>query len=661
MRVHPFLARVSFTSALLAAAAAAQSVPAAKAAASAVAGARGAISPPSSALLVVGGSDDCANAAAIDPIAGAGTFAVTTFGATTGGQQGAGCVAVRNDVWFHWTSPVSATTTIALCGGAAADTVLAVWPDGAPSGTCPTGPVVACNDDFCGLQSTVIFPANAGASYFVQIGSYSEGNTYSGTFTITSSGPAIGDECASPVALPATGTYAYDNGAGTTSAQGQTEALCLFFGTTAVTRDLWYTWTAPADGTAVLATCGGTSVDSKIAAYTGSGCPTGPALACNDDVCALQSRIAFAVTAGQSYTFQLGCYPGAAGGAGTFQLDLVAPSSGCLLDDGSAENTVGLTLGGDFVVLQRFDGVGTSVVASVSAAFGAPAFPIPSHDGLPFRVAVWDDPDDDGVPDDLVLVTTANGVVANEATNTLVEVPLAVPVSVAGVYFVGVAIVHATAQFPCALDQSQPAAGRSWFAGQTGGGAADLANLSAASVPPAMTETAGIPGIWLLRADCSASTGTPMCAGTFASCPCGNGGAPDHGCGNTSNLGGAALRASGTAVIGADSVLLLATGMTSGAGSPVCTFAQSANLTAPAAFGDGVSCLGGPMVRLRTRATTAGSAAFGAGVPGDPPVSVAGLVTFASTQHYQVVYRNAAPFCTSATFNVTSGVTIVWN
>lgn len=49
-----------------------------------------------------------------------------------------------------------------------------------------------------------------------------------------------------------------------------------------------------------------------------------------------------------------------------------------------------------------------------------------------------------------------------------------------------------------------------------------------------------------------------------------------------------------------------------------------------------------------------------------PGVGDAGLSTLGGGQSagsprtYQVLYRNAASFCTSATFNVTNGVRVVW-
>jgi hypothetical protein len=46
--------------------------------------------------------------------------------------------------------------------------------------------------------------------------------------------------------------------------------------------------------------------------------------------------------------------------------------------------------------------------------------------------------------------------------------------------------------------------------------------------------------------------------------------------------------------------------------------------------------------------------------PGDPSVSVKGLVTTPGTREYQVWYRNAATFCTTSTFNLTNGLSVSW-
>ncbi len=133
------------------------------------------------------------------------------------------------------------------------------------------------------------------------------------------------DNCATPTAIAGTGNFAFNTLAATTGTQGQAESLCNQFSTTGVQRDVWFDWTAPSTGFATMSMCAGASNDTKIAAYPGAACPTnGTALACNDDNCGLQSLIGFNCTAGSHYMLQIGNFPGAAGGSGTFSMTIGA-------------------------------------------------------------------------------------------------------------------------------------------------------------------------------------------------------------------------------------------------------------------------------------------------------------------------------------------------
>jgi len=138
------------------------------------------------------------------------------------------------------------------------------------------------------------------------------------------------DGCALPTAISGTGAFAFSNLTATTGAEGQFEPAC-FDGTaqTAITNDLWFGWTAPTSDTYEITTCGGTFIDSKIAVYDGNGCPSSPALDCNDDTCGTQSSIQFATTIGALYTIQIGNWPGAAPGNGQFFVAVYVPPPPC--------------------------------------------------------------------------------------------------------------------------------------------------------------------------------------------------------------------------------------------------------------------------------------------------------------------------------------------
>ncbi len=149
----------------------------------------------------------------------------------------------------------------------------------------------------------------------------------------------------------------------------------------------------------------------------------------------------------------------------------------------------------------------------------------------------------------------------------------------------------------------------------------------------------------------------PFCFGdgTGTPCPCNNQGAPGNGCAHSGGTSGANLDAGGFASVSDDSVLLYGSGMTSG---PALYFQGSnwANSGNGVAFGDGLPCVAGTVVRLGLRQNNMGSSFY----PdvGNPRLSQNLLP--GQTRFYQVTYRNVAPFCTTATQNFTNGMMILW-
>jgi len=144
--------------------------------------------------------------------------------------------------------------------------------------------------------------------------------------------------------------------------------------------------------------------------------------------------------------------------------------------------------------------------------------------------------------------------------------------------------------------------------------------------------------------------------GSIGNCPCGNNGSAGRGCRSSVNTAGALLAATGSLSTWTDTTVLTASGMPNTA---VCLFFQGNNVNSAAAFGDGLVCVGGGVVRLGTKTASGGSTSYPGG--GDLPISVRGGLTFdGGRRAYQVWYRNSASFCTSSTFNLTNGVRIDW-
>ncbi|MFT4540032.1 MAG: hypothetical protein ACI835_002481 [Planctomycetota bacterium] len=279
----------------------------------------------SSAAAWVGGSDDCLTPT---PIAGQGLFAYDQTGATTGAEgqteslcYAFGTTAMNDDVWFEWTADATGTVIIDTCGDSQ-DTRMAAY----PVGGCPiSGSAIVCNDDACGLQSSISFDCALGTNYLVQVGTFSAGFGGPGELEISIGSPPANDDCALPELISGQGRFAFANALATTGVEGQSESNCLFFGEDDVDNDVWFEWTADVTGIASVDTCA-TSIDSKLVAWPVGGCPVdGTSLACNDDACGLQSRLQFAVSSGTSYLIQVGTFPGTEGGVDMMDISIGVP------------------------------------------------------------------------------------------------------------------------------------------------------------------------------------------------------------------------------------------------------------------------------------------------------------------------------------------------
>lgn len=149
---------------------------------------------------------------------------------------------------------------------------------------------------------------------------------------------------------------------------------------------------------------------------------------------------------------------------------------------------------------------------------------------------------------------------------------------------------------------------------------------------------------------------TPICLGdgTLGTCPCGNIGALGHGCANVSFPGGTILTDSGTASVGADTLVLTAVDIP-GPG----LFIQSNGLApTPIHLGDGYLCASVGIIRLGVAFPSGGIASYPAG---QLPIHVAGSVSAGNVKHYQCWYRSQPALCTpGSNFGLSQGLMITW-
>jgi hypothetical protein len=156
-------------------------------------------------------------------------------------------------------------------------------------------------------------------------------------------------------------------------------------------------------------------------------------------------------------------------------------------------------------------------------------------------------------------------------------------------------------------------------------------------------------------------THATFCYGLTGVCPCANAGQAHAGCDNSFATGGGRLVSRGIARVTADTLALDAGGLPPTVSTLFYqgTAQQSGGLGA--AFGDGLRCVSGTVIRLGTKVSATGFASYGAGNASDVPISIRGAIPGAgATRHYQSWYRNAAAFCSIDTFNLTNGVSVTW-
>jgi Zn-dependent metalloprotease len=235
----------------------------------------------------------------------------TTCGASNNYSK---CIGVNSpEVLYTYTSPICQTVTVSLCGSGY-DTAIEVR----SGGSCPGSTLVACNDDYCGLQSQATFEASANQTYYFIVHGYL---LAAGSFEInvTSGGefaPA-NDTCPGTTinSLPYT-----DNG--NTVCASNDFSNCVGRDS----KDVVYNYTPRVCGQITVSLCG-SGYDTGIEVRAGGDCPGELRVACNDDYapCGLQSQLTFFAEAGVQYYFIV---HGFSLNAGPFTLNVTGQSGG---------------------------------------------------------------------------------------------------------------------------------------------------------------------------------------------------------------------------------------------------------------------------------------------------------------------------------------------
>ena len=179
------------------------------------------------------------------------------------------------------------------------------------------------------------------------------------------------------------------------------------------------------------------------------------------------------------------------------QLGTGAPRDVPQWDDGSSENSLGLTAGGEMCWLIHFTVASPGTIQGIKTCFGTPLYPGSSgvSAGQPVRVYVWSDPNGDGNPTDAVFLSQATGVVNGGSIDSDVFQTVAINPPINGSFFVGASVVT-TNGYPGPMDQNGPQYNQSWVTFNVV--PFDPPNITANLYN--MTDI-GFPCNWLLRAE----------------------------------------------------------------------------------------------------------------------------------------------------------------
>lgn len=146
--------------------------------------------------------------------------------------------------------------------------------------------------------------------------------------------------------------------------------------------------------------------------------------------------------------------------------------------------------------------------------------------------------------------------------------------------------------------------------------------------------------------------------GLGSACPCANESlyGNQEGCKGSQGYGGK-LTAMGSADVITDTFVLRGSQL----GTSACLYFQGTttmNNGLGIAFGDGLLCAGGEIVRLAVKFNIAGVSQYPH--TGDLPISQMSVIPGGSSRTYQIWFRDAVPYCTSATYNMTNAIEVIW-
>jgi hypothetical protein len=218
----------------------------------------------------------------------------------TGEPNHAGDIGGKS-VWWTWTAPATRSMIVSTVGSGL-DTLLAVY-----TGTTVSNLTLVASDDEGGGNRTSLtnFSAVAGTTYQIAVDGF-QGASGSIVLNLAPNNDRFADR----VALTGTNFFVLGSNLSATKETGEPNHAGNGGG-----KSIWWTWTAPANGSVTFSTVG-SGFDTLLAVYTGTAVNGLTEVASNDDEptgAARTSLLTFTVTNATTYQIAVDGFNGAAG------------------------------------------------------------------------------------------------------------------------------------------------------------------------------------------------------------------------------------------------------------------------------------------------------------------------------------------------------------
>ncbi|MBK8976046.1 MAG: hypothetical protein IPM29_08975 [Planctomycetes bacterium] len=253
------------------------------------------------------------------------------------------------DVWFTYTATCGGLVTVDTCSGTRNfDTVLEIF-----DGSCGSLTSLGCNDDACGLGSSLTIPAVVGRTYWIRVGGY---NGAAGMFDLTVSCTIPNDECTTAATVVPGVNGPYSNVGATLSLPPWP---CGF----QTNNDVWFRYVPSSCGAVRFDTCSAARTFDTVLQVFGGSCANLTSLGCNDDACSLGSAVTATLVQGAIYWIRVGGFNAA---SGSFELTVTPiPGGGTFTRIGVGCGTVRLGASGS-------PNIGGMVTYSLTGLAGVP-------------------------------------------------------------------------------------------------------------------------------------------------------------------------------------------------------------------------------------------------------------------------------------------------